>query len=181
MELFEKTLSEDRVYQGKIISLRRDQVELENGRTVLREVVEHPGGVAILAIDELDRVLFVRQFRYAFKKVLLELPAGKLEYGEDPRSCGIRELEEEAGLQADQFEPLASLVLTPAYLTERIHIYLAHGLHATRQRLDEDEFLTVEWIPLDQALKMALSGEIEDAKTLVGLLKYRALRELQTQ
>lgn len=173
----ETTLDSEIIYQGKILNLRRDIVRLENGSTASREVVEHSGGVAIVAIDDADNLLMVRQFRYPFGQVLLEIPAGKLEKGEDPAVCGIRELGEECGCAAAVFQPLAKLIPTCAYDTEIIHIYYAAGLTVSAQHLDPDEFLTVEKIPFQTAVDMVLNGEIPDAKTQLGILKYKALRD----
>ena len=179
MQPFEKTLESEILFTGKVVTLRKDKVELQNGATAYREVVEHPGGVAVLALDEKQNVLFVRQFRYPMRKVLLELPAGKLEKGEDPARCGLRELEEETGYLAGDFRFLGQFYPTPGYVGEVLYLYLAGSLQATRQKLDKDEFLSVEKIPLEDALKKCLSGEIEDAKTLVALLKYNELRRRQ--
>lgn len=177
MKHFEKTLDSKLIYQGKILSLRCDTVELENGNTAYREVIDHSGGVAVLAVDEQDRILFVSQFRYPFADVLLELPAGKLEKGEDPLTCGIRELREECGCTAAHVQPLAQLYPTCAYDTEVIHVFYATGLQADSQCLDDDEFLTVEKIPVDEAIKLVLQGKIPDAKTQIGILKFKALRD----
>lgn len=174
---FEKKLESTLLYEGKILSLRRDKVELEDGRITSREVVEHNGGVAVLAVDSEENILFVSQFRYPFGKVLLELPAGKLEKGEDPAQCGRRELLEECGCKASTFQPLAELYPTCAYDTEIIRVFYATGLEEGSQSLDPGEFLTVEKIPIDQAVEMALAGKIPDAKTQLGILKYKALRD----
>ncbi len=171
MKLEEKRLSGELVYDGRIIKVWRDEAQLSNGKTALREVVKHPGGVCVVALDDAENVLFVRQFRYPHGKVLLEIPAGKLEYGEDHRACGLRELREETGCTCDSFEYLGSLLPTPAYDTEVIHMYLARGLHAGEQSLDEDEFLEVEKIPLKKAAEMILNNEIADAKTQAAILK----------
>lgn len=177
MAHYEKTLDSTPLFAGKILNLRRDTVQLENGETAFREVVEHNGGVAVLAIDENDCVFFVEQFRYPFGEVLLELPAGKLEKGEDPAAAGVRELEEECGCVADVFLPLGKLYPTCAYDTEIIHLYWATGLRATRQKLDADEFLTVKRLPLAQAVQLVLDGKVPDAKTQLAVLKFTALRD----
>lgn len=176
MEHFEKHVRTERLYEGRILNLRKDIVELENGKLADREIVEHNGGVCVVAVDENDMVYFVRQYRYAVGQLLLELPAGKLEKGEDPAACGRRELEEECGLAADQFELLATLFPTCAYDTETIYVYYARGLHPVRQHLDADEFLTVERHSLKDALELVLEGKVPDAKTQVGILKYQFLR-----
>lgn len=171
MHLEEKTISSEMMYDGKIVKLLRDSVELENGKTALREVIKHPGGVGIVPLDEDNNVLMVRQFRYPHGKVLLEIPAGKLEYGENPRECGLRELKEETGCTCDSFEYLGNLIPTPAYDTEVIHMYLARGFHSGEQNPDEDEFLEIEKIPLEKAVEMIMNNEIADAKTQIALLK----------
>ncbi len=174
---YEKKISSEQIYDGMIVSLRRDQVELENGDTALREVIDHPGGVAVLAVDTDGNILFVSQYRYAVQEELIELPAGKLERGEDPAAAGMRELEEECGCIAGRFEPLGRLYPTCAYDTEVIHLYLAQDLRPSKQHLDEGEFLTVRKIPADEALRMVLSGELPDAKTQVGILKWHAMQQ----
>ena len=157
MHLNEKTIESEQKFDGKIVKLFVDKAELENGETVIREVIKHPGGVCVVALDEEDNVLFVRQFRYPHQKVLLEIPAGKLEYGEDHRACGLRELKEETGCTCDKFDYLGCLIPTPAYDTEVIHMYLARGLHYGTQKLDADEFLDVEKIPLEKAAEMIMN------------------------
>ena len=141
MNLTEKTLSETYPFRGRIINLRVDSVELPNGRTSSREVVEHPGGVCIAALTEQDELLFVRQFRYPYKEVLLELPAGKLNLGEDPLECGKRELKEETGVTAERYVSLGKLYPSPGYTGEIISMYYAEGLSLGEQKLDDDEFL----------------------------------------
>ena len=173
MHLEEKTLSSEQKFDGKIVKLYVDSVELEDGKKSFREVIKHPGGVCVLPMDEEGNVLFVRQFRYPHKKVLLEIPAGKLEYGENPSECGIRELKEETGCTCDRYEYLGSLIPTPAYCGEVIHMYLARGLHYGEQKLDSGEFLDIEKIPLDRAVEMIMNNEIADSKTQIAVLKTR--------
>lgn len=175
MVVNEKTISEKTVFEGKIITVHTDSIELENGQPGYREVVEHSGGVCILPLTDDMRVHVVRQFRYPFKKGLLEIPAGKKEYGEDPYTCGVRELKEEVGATADEIIPLGTLFPTPAYDSECIHMYLARGLHYGSQQLDEGEFLEVETIPLSELKEMVIRGEIEDAKTQIAVLKVCVL------
>lgn len=175
MHLDEKTLESTLAFKGTILEIYKDTVLLENGKTALRDVVRHPGGVCVVALNENNEVYFVKQFRYPHKKALLEIPAGKLEWGEDHFECGKRELREETGFTADEFTYLGCLFPTPAYDSEVIHMYLAKGLHKAEQDLDEDEFLDVLTIPLDEAIKMVMNNEIEDAKTQLALLKASVL------
>lgn len=175
MHLEEKTLESNLVYKGGILEVYRDTALLENGQTAGRDVIKHSGGVCVVAVNENKEVYFVKQFRYPHQKVLLEIPAGKLEWGENPLECGMRELREEAGFTADEFTSLGCLYPTPAYDTEVIYMYLAKGLHKAQQELDEDEFLEVLTIPLDEAVKMVMNNEIEDAKTQLALLKASVL------
>lgn len=171
MHLHEKQISSEKIFEGKVVKLYKDKAELENGDIVIREVIKHPGGVCIVALDDEENALFVEQFRYPHSKVLLEIPAGKLEYGEDHRQCGLRELKEETGCTCDEFKYLGYLIPTPAYDCEIIHMYLARGLHHGDQKLDADEFLDVKKIPLKKAVEMIMNNEIEDAKTQVAILK----------
>ncbi|MBD5130120.1 MAG: NUDIX hydrolase [Ruminococcaceae bacterium] len=175
MHLEEKTIASEQKFDGRIVKLFVDKAELENGETVVREVIKHPGGVCVVALDGEDNVLFVRQFRYPHQRVLLEIPAGKLEYGEDHRACGLRELKEETGCTCDEFDYLGCLIPTPAYDSEIIHMYLARGLHYGAQKLDEGEFLDVEKIPLEKAAEMIMNNEIGDAKTQLAILKTKLL------
>ncbi len=179
MAHIEKMVDTQTLFKGRIIEVKKDKVQLENGKETSREVVVHHGGVCVAALDEQDRILLVKQFRYPYQKEIIELPAGKIEQGEDPKKCGIRELEEECGCVAQTFEKLGELYPTPAYCTEIIHIYAATGLQDTKQHLDEGEFLTVLRVPFSQAVQMVLSGEIQDAKTQIGILKLYAQRMTQ--
>ena len=174
--LKETKLSGELIYDGKIVRLERDTVRLEDGTEALREVVHHPGGVCVLALTEQDEVLIVRQFRYPYQEITIEVPAGKIEYGEDPAECGRRELLEECGCTPDCFEYLGLLYPTTAYNTEIIRIYLAKGLHFGAQKLDDEEFLDVERIPFDKLLDMVLNDEVHDSKTQIAVLRYAALR-----
>lgn len=176
MNLIEKPMSQDYKYKGKIVNMRVDEALLPNGQTALREVVEHPGGVCIAALTDERELLFVRQFRYPYGEVVCELPAGKLERGEDPLLAGKRELAEETGATAEQYTSLGKLYPTPGYCGEIIHLYLAEGLSFGASNPDEDEFLEAERIPLEKAVQMVLNGELPDAKTQVLVLKVAALR-----
>ncbi|MEG1368996.1 MAG: NUDIX hydrolase [Hydrogenoanaerobacterium sp.] len=177
MKLFEKTLSTKTIFSGRVINLKVDEVELENGVHTDREVITHPGGVGIAALDENDCLLMVRQFRYPFARQLLEVPAGKLEYGEDAFACGKRELEEETGYRAAEYLSLGELLPTPAYDNEVIHLYAAKALTRTAQHLDSDEFLSVERVPLEKAVAMILANEIKDAKTQIAVMKLKMLKD----
>lgn len=175
MHLEEKTISVEKIYDGKIIEVTREKVLLENESEAYREVVHHTGGVCILPINDKGEVLFVKQFRYPFKEVLLEIPAGKREKGEDPKECGVRELKEEVGAESDNITYLGKLYPTVAYDTEIIYMYMAENLSFGEQDLDEDEFLDIVKIPLDKAYDMVMNDEIPDAKTQIAILKARAL------
>lgn len=177
MNLREETISKQTIFEGKIITVRLDTVILPNGTEAKREIVEHPGGVAVVALDENENVYMVRQYRRPFDTVLLELPAGKLNYGENPEECGIRELQEETGLVAETFENLGSFMVSPGFCGEKIHIYLARGLSSKEMHLDEDEFLEVYKYPLSELMDMIMQNQIEDGKTVIGILKtYEFLR-----
>lgn len=171
MDFTEKPLKQDYLYRGKIVNLRVDNAELPDGTTALREVIEHPGGVCVAALTEKEELLFVEQFRYPYMETVLELPAGKLEYGEDPFEAGKRELQEETGAAAENYRDLGKLYPTPGYCGEIIHMYLAENLTFSEQHLDEDEFLEVRRIPLEEAFQMVMRNEIRDSKTQVGILK----------
>lgn len=173
MHLFEKTVESTVKYEGKILTVCSDVVELENGTTAPRDVIRHSGGVCVVPVTDDNEVLMVRQFRYPFAKVLLELPAGKLNEGEDHYTCGLRELKEETGCTCENYRYLGCLYPTPAYCSEITHMYLATGLSGGSQHLDDDEFLEVEKIPLDKAVEMVMNNEIPDAKTQLALLKAK--------
>lgn len=169
----EDKIASEEIYQGKIFTVTRDTVRLENGREASREVVHHHGGAGILALDGEGRLAMVRQFRYAQGREVLEIPAGKLEPGEPPRATALRELGEEVGCRADTLLDFGSIIPTAAYCTETIYLFLATGLHKTGQQLDEDEFLTVSWLPFAEAVELVLAGEITDAKSVAGILRAR--------
>ncbi|MDR2908535.1 MAG: NUDIX hydrolase [Oscillospiraceae bacterium] len=169
-----ETLSRETIFRGKILNLHLDEVRLPNGATATREVVEHGGGVVIIAVWE-GKALMVRQYRYCVGEALLELPAGKLEPGEDPAVCAARELEEETGYRPAAVKSLGFFYPTPGYLTEKLHFYAAEGLTPSATNLDPDEFLEVERLSPSDALEACRDGRITDAKTALGLLLYREL------
>lgn len=162
------------IFKGRVVDLRVHSVTLENGSAAHREVVHHPGGACIAALDDQGMLLLVRQFRFPFGRELLELPAGKLEPGEDPMAAAHRELEEETGYMAQKLTLLGRLNPTPAYCTEVIHIFTTSGVVPGRQHLDRDEFLSVVKLPLAEAVAMVLDGRITDAKTQVGVLMLQS-------
>jgi ADP-ribose pyrophosphatase len=165
----ETTTSSELIYKGKIIEVRRETADLL-GKEVLRELVIHSGGVCVAAITDEDEIILVRQFRYPFKEALLELPAGKLEAGEEHYSAGLRELAEECGATPASYEYLGVLYPSVAYLSEKIHIYYAKSLQFGETNFDEDEYIETVKIPFEKALEMVLSNEIKDAKTAAGIM-----------
>lgn len=178
MNLDEKTVKSETVYEGRVISLIKDTVTLPNGDTATREVVTHRGGVGVIAEDENGNILFVKQFRYPYKEVVLEIPAGKRDsLDEDPLECGKRELKEETGATAKNFYSLGSLYPTPGYCGEIIWIFAAKELELGNQHLDSDEFLNVEKIPLEKAIEMVLEDKIKDSKTQIAILKYNEFKK----
>ena len=182
MDFFEQRIDRDDKYHGIIVDVHLDHVRLNDGSISRREVVKHPGGVTILPVDEAGNCYMVRQFRYPAGHMMLEAPAGKLEYGEDHRECAVRELSEETGFSADELIYLGGFYTSPGFSSELLHIYLALGLHAGESHLDEGEFLNVEKIPLQQLSDMVMANEIEDAKTIIAILKAeKVLKERAKQ
>ena len=175
MKLKETTRSSETIFEGKVVHLKRDVVILPDGSEAYREVVEHTGGVCIAAVDDERRVFLVDQFRYPIGAVVTELPAGKLERGEDPYAAAVRELREETGYTADEVRSLGSILPSPGYTSERLHLYLATGLHEGTQSLDDGEFLNCYRIPLSEAVSMVRDNRIEDAKSATLLLLADAL------
>ncbi|MBS7628867.1 NUDIX hydrolase [Candidatus Bathyarchaeota archaeon] len=168
----ERLVSSRRVYDGKIINLRVDQVKLPDGSIHQREIVEHPGAVAILPILDDDRILLIRQYRHAVGEILLEIPAGTLKRGEEPRECARRELLEETGYVAESMSELFNCYLAPGYSSERIHIYQASRLRMVGSRMDVDEHIDLEPVTLHEVEAMIRNRKIRDAKTIAAVTFY---------
>ena len=173
--LEEKTLSRKEIFQGRIFSVHVDDVLLPNGNTSVREVIEHVDGVAVLALDDDNNVMMVTQYRYVFGRNMLEIPAGKLDEGEDPAAGALRELREEVGVVPGDFRPMGSFIPAPACYGEALYLYLARDLKEVGQELDPDEFLNVSRIPFDELVRRCMSGEIQDGKTIIAVLKAKEL------
>lgn len=174
-DLRETTVARNVIYDGRIVTVCNDDALLPNGKPCQREVVEHPGGVCVAALTDKNELLFVRQFRYPYAEVLLELPAGKLEYSEDPLLAGQRELREETGAKAEAYKSLGIFYPTPGYCGEKIYMYLARELTFCAPEPDEDEFIQCLRIPLEEAVRMVMNGEIRDGKTQAMVLKVARL------
>ena len=170
-DLIEKTLNSKELFKGRIITVKLDDVKLPDGNEAKREVVEHPGGAGILAVDG-DDMWVVRQFRYPYKEVIEEIPAGKLEKGEDAIVTAERELIEEIGYDCDSIEPFGMIYPTPGYTNEHLYIFLAKGLKKRETHLDDDEFVSAVKRPIKDVLRDILDGEIKDGKTCYAVLKY---------
>lgn len=176
---FEKKIDGETLYKGIIVDVSMDHAELINGDIVRREVVHHPGGVTIIPVEEDGTVWCVRQFRYPMQREMLEVPAGKLEYGEKPLPAAERELGEETGLTAGRMVYLGACCTSPGFSTEVLHIYLALELRRGEAHPDEDEFLNVEKHSLETLTDMVMAGEIDDAKTIIAVLKARRFLEAE--
>lgn len=175
-DLYEETLSSDLKFHGRVFDTFVKTVKLADGSVSTREIVKHNGGACILPVDDENNCYMVRQFRSPFEEIMLEVPAGKIEPGEDPKLCAIRELHEETGFQADEIIDFGTMICSPGYDSEKIYLYGARGLHFIGEKLDEGEFLHCEKIPLDELLKMADSGQIRDSKTQLCI--YKMVRRL---
>ena len=176
MDMTEKTVSRQEVFKGRIVSVRVARVSLPDGSEASREVEEHNGGVAVLALDGENNVLTVTQYRYVFGRNTVEIPAGKLDHpGEDPAAAGLRELKEETGAVPERYESLGRVLPSPGCYGEILYLFLARDLNMEEQHLDPGEFLNVERVPFDEMVRRCLSGEIEDAKTVAAVLKAKLL------
>lgn len=168
-----KLIQSETLVKAKPFNIRRDQVKLPDGKPSTLVIVDHPGAVTLLPMDSQGRVWFVRQYRHAIQQELLELPAGTLEKGEDPQACARREVREEIGMAAGILKKIGEFYLAPGYSSEYMHVYLATGLTADPLKGDDDEFITVERIPVEKVYTMAEEGRIQDGKTLAALLLAR--------
>lgn len=174
-ELHEKILSEEPAWRGRILDVRSLKVELPNGRVTGRDVVRHPGASAVVALTETGKIALVRQYRTALDRVTVEIPAGKLDPGEDPLECAKRELHEETGFVASRVRYLTTIASSCGFCDELIHIYMATGLTFDGADPDDDEFVNVDLVPLSELIDAVLDGKIEDAKTVVGALACDAI------
>ena len=175
MQFFEETISKKTIFNGKVFDVNLLDVALADNSTAYREIVTHNGGAGILAIDDDKFCYLVKQFRKGAEQEMLEIPAGKLEKSEKPIDCAKRELEEEVGFVSENIKDLGYFFPTPAYCTEKIHIYLATNLKKTAQKLDDGEFLEIVKLPFDIVYEMVLKGEIVDAKTIIAVMKAKEL------
>lgn len=178
--LKEKTLHSEKLFSGRIIDLYLEDVELPNGKTSKREIIKHPGAVAVIAFTEENKMVMVRQYRKAMERVLVEIPAGKLEIGEEPVVTAKRELEEETGYTCDDLEPLISFYTSPGFADELVHLYVAKGLRADTEEhhLDEDEFVDLLEVTLEEALELIEKKEIYDAKTAYAVQYWQMKEQL---
>ncbi len=167
----EETISSNLIQKGKNFNFYNDKVRLSNGKVTERNIVKHPGAVAIVAVDD-EEIVLIKQYRYATGKYLLEIPAGTLEKGEDPYQCAVRELQEETGYAASTWTRLFQCYMVPGYSDEIIYFYLAKGLTMTELSLDEDEDIVVQRYNINEVLEKIEVNEIEDAKTMIGVLSY---------
>lgn len=162
------------LYKGKIISLDIEQVVLPNGVNLEMEIVRHPGGAAVVAIDEQQNICLLRQYRYVCDGWIWELPAGKIDNAEAPLKTAQRELQEEAGMMADKWHSLGDMVSSPGMFTEVVHCYLATGLTPCEQQHEAEELIEVHWLPLQEAYDWAISNKINDAKSVIGICRAYA-------
>jgi len=176
MKLMEQEVSKELIFKGKILNLEKYNVRLPNGNISTREVVDNPGAVAVLPIDEEGYIYFVKQYRFPIREVLIEIPAGKFDSpNEDPLECGKRELEEETGLMAKEWIYLGYIYTTPGFSNEKIHLYAAKELHNVGSKPDDDEFVEVVKIYSDDVEKMIKTGGITDSKSICAFYRYKLL------
>ncbi len=171
----EKTIKSDKVFEGKIIDLRVETVEFPDGSTAYRELVDHPGGVGIIALTPNGKIPMVRQFRKPIEKAILEIPAGKLDKGEEPSKCGMRELKEETGYSAKELVSLGYMYPSPGFANEITYMFFAKGLEKGADNPDEDEYLDIEELSVEEIRQMILNNEINDAKTVIAFQKCEAM------
>lgn len=169
-----EVVNSTQVYKGKVFNVRQDQVRMPAGKIVSLDIVDHNGAVAVVPVDELGQIWFIRQYRYAAGQELLELPAGVLEDGESPDEAAGREIREEIGMAAGELKRVGGYFLAPGYSTEYLHVFLARQLSPSPLPQDEDELIVVEKIPVEKAYKMAQSGQLSDSKSLAALLLVQA-------
>lgn len=174
MSSFETVLASERIYEGRLINLRVDQIRTASGVESVREIVEHPGAIALIALDETGHVLLVKQYRHAVRAVTLEIPAGILEPGEEPLAAAQRELREETGYRAERLERLGGIHTAPGFSTEYIYFFLATHLTPDRLAMDDDEVIDLIRLPLADAVGLIRGGQIDDSKTVSGLLLAQA-------
>ncbi len=165
----EKTMKSDKLYEGKLLNLRVDTVEIPDKKYSKREIVEHPGGVGIIPVTDDNSIVLVKQYRKAVERFLLEIPAGKLELNEEPRETAIRELKEETGFEAKKIEYLLEFYTSPGFSNEKIYLFLATDLIAGEPTPDSGEFIEIEKYNIDDLIKMIERGEIVDSKTIIGI------------
>lgn len=179
MVFFEKQVESKTLYEGIIVNVRRDVAEMGNGVRVPREVVEHPGGVGIVPVANGNKILMVRQFRYPMGEELLEIPAGKLDGGEDPYECAVREMSEETGCTAGRLVDLGAVYPSPGFCRETLFLYLALDLQRGRMHPDENELLSVEAVGIDDLVDLIMANKLPDAKSVIGILKAKRFLDSQ--
>lgn len=176
MEQMERTMKTEKVFDGKILSVRVDTVELPGQKYSKREIVEHAPAVGVVACDKEDNIILIKQYRKAVNRVIYEIPAGLLEIGESPKDCAIRELKEETGYSAGKVDYSTEFFSSPGFTTEKIYIFFAEDLEEGEQNLDDGEYVEIEKMPIEKAIKMVQVGEIMDSKSIIGILMYNKFR-----
>lgn len=173
MDFEEKTMKTEKIYEGKVLNLRIDTVELPDKKYSKREIVEHPGAVAIVALTNQNEIVLVKQYRKAVERELLEIPAGKLEIGEEPKETAIRELKEETGYTSSKIEYLLEFYTSPGFSNEKIYLFWANGLIAGQAEPEKDEYIELVKVKLEDLIDMIDKGEIIDSKTIIGAMVAR--------